>query len=130
MFIFEQPRTRAFGSTPKGGSVSATSLDIDTRFRLLRCLEKDPEITQRALARELGLSLGKTHYCLRALNDRGWLKINRFRQSKKKYRYLYQLTPSGLAEKTRITHRFLKRKLAEHQALTDEIERLRKELAR
>ena len=107
-----------------------TPIDIDTRFRLLRTLEKDPEITQRALAQEMGLSLGKTHYCLCALADRGWLKINRFRRSKKKYRYLYQITPSGLAEKTRITHRFLRRKMEEHQALSDEIERLRKELAR
>ena len=109
--------------------MSESPIDIETRFRLLRSLENDPEITQRALADELGFSLGKTHYCLRALTDQGWLKINRFRNSRKKYRYLYQLTPSGIAEKTRITHRFLKRKLAEHQALTDEIERLREELA-
>ena len=103
-------------------------LDLDTRFRLLRTLEKDPEITQRALADQLGISLGKTHYCLRALVDKGWLKIHNFRRSRHKQRYLYKLTPSGIAEKTRITHRFLKRKVAEHQALTDEIERLRHEL--
>jgi len=108
--------------------VPESFLDIDTRFRLLHTLEKDPEITQRALADELGISLGKTHYCLRALVDKGWLKIHNFRHSKAKHRYLYQLTPSGIAEKTRITHRFLKRKVAEHQALTDEIERLRQEL--
>jgi EPS-associated MarR family transcriptional regulator len=103
-------------------------LDIDTRFRLLRTLENDPEITQRDLARELDLSLGKTHYCLRALVEKGWVKINRFRQSKHKHRYLYKLTPSGIAEKTRITRQFLQRKVKEHQALTDEIENLRHEL--
>ena len=110
--------------------MSDTSLDLDTRFRLLRTLEKDPDITQRDLAHQLGLSLGKTHYCLRALVDKGWIKIDNFRKSRNKHRYLYQLTPSGIAEKTRITHRFLQRKMKEHEALTDEIDRLREELAR
>lgn len=114
---------------PKGGSVPETSLDIDTRFRLLRALEQDPQISQRDLAQELGLSLGKTNYCLRALIDKGWVKAGNFRRSKNKQRYLYQLTPAGIAEKTRITHRFLKHKLEEHRALTNEIERLRAELA-
>jgi len=108
--------------------VPESFLDLDTRFRLLRILEKDPEITQRVLAHKLGLSLGKTHYCLRALADKGWLKIDSFRQSRKKHRYLYQLTPSGIAEKTRITQRFLKRKIAEHRELTREIERLREDI--
>lgn len=113
---------------PKGGSVPESSLDIDTRFRLLRALEDDPNISQRDLSRELGLSLGKTNYCLRALSDHGWLKVDNFRRSRQKHRYLYKLTPAGLAEKTRIAHRFLKKKIDEHEKLTAEIERLREEL--
>ena len=103
-------------------------VDIDTRFRLLRALERDPAISQRDLARQLGLSLGKTNYCLRALIDRGWVKAGNFRRSKHKQRYLYKLTPSGLAEKASVAQRFLQRKIAEHQALHDEIETLRAEI--
>lgn len=106
-----------------------STLDIDTRFRLLRALETDPNISQRDLARELGLSLGKTNYCLRALTEKGWIKIDNFRRSEHKHRYLYKLTPAGIAEKTRIAHRFLKRKIEEHEALTEEIKRLRDELS-
>ena len=102
-------------------------MNLETRFRLLRALESNPEISQRALAEELGVSLGKTNYCLKALIEKGWVKAGNFGRSKHKHRYLYQLTPAGLAEKTRITSRFLKRKLAEHEALTREIEQLRQE---
>lgn len=104
------------------------SIDLDTRFRILRTLESNPEITQRDLARELGLSLGKTNYCLRALVKKGLLKIGNFRRSKHKHRYLYVVTPTGITEKTTLAHRFLKRKIAEHRALTEEIDRLREEL--
>ncbi|WP_376695200.1 MarR family EPS-associated transcriptional regulator [Wenzhouxiangella sp. EGI_FJ10305] len=103
-------------------------IDLDTRFRLLRALENDPNISQRNLAQELGLSLGKVNYCLRALIDKGWVKAGNFHRSEKKHRYLYKLTPAGLSEKARITNRFLKRKIAEHRALTEEIERLRGEV--
>ena len=103
-------------------------MNLDTRFRLLRLLESNPEISQRALAEKLGVSLGKTNYCLKALIEKGLVKAENFRRSRHKHRYLYQLTPAGVAEKTRITSRFLKRKLAEHEALTKEIEQLRKEV--
>lgn len=106
-----------------------TSLDLETRFRLLRVLHRNPDLSQRDLARELGVSLGKTNYCLKALVERGWVKAGNFGRSKQKHRYLYQLTPSGVAEKARITSRFLKRKLAEHEALTKEIELLREEVS-
>ena len=102
-------------------------MNLETRFRLLRALESNPEISQRALAEELGVSLGKTNYCLKALIDKGWVKVGSFGRSNHKHRYLYQLTPDGIAEKTRITTRFLRRKLAEHEALTREIEQLRRE---
>jgi EPS-associated MarR family transcriptional regulator len=103
-------------------------LNLEVRFRLLRALESNPETSQRALAEELGVSLGKTNYCLKALIDKGWVKAGNFSRSRHKHRYLYQLTPAGLAEKGRITGRFLKRKIADHEALTREIEQLRREL--
>lgn len=103
-------------------------IDLDTRFRLLSALERDPHASQRTLSREVGLSLGKTNYCIRALVGKGWIKVGNFQRSSNKKRYLYKLTPSGLSEKARIAHRFLKRKVAEHQALAEEIERLRGEM--
>ena len=102
--------------------------DSETRFRILRALSANPEMTQRELASELGISLGKANYCLRALVDKGLIKAANFRRSKHKSRYLYQLTPTGIAEKAGLTRRFLRRKVAEHRALTREIERLRDEL--
>lgn len=102
-------------------------MNLETRYRLLRHIEANPEITQRALAEEVGISLGKVNYCLKALVDKGLVKAGNFSRSQHKHRYLYQLTPAGLAEKARITGRFLKRKIAEHEELTREIERLRKE---
>ena len=105
-------------------------MNLETRFRLLRALESNPEISQRALAEEIGISLGKTNYCLKALIDKGWVKAGNFGRSKHKHRYLYQLTPTGLAEKARITGRFLKHKIAEHEELTREIEQLRREVGK
>ena len=93
-------------------------MNLKTRLALLRTLESKPDLSQRALARELGVSLGKTHYCLRALIDKGYVKAGNFRNSSTKRRYLYCLTPKGIAAKTRITRRFLNRKLLEHEALT------------
>lgn len=101
----------------------------ELNYRLLRILESDPEISQRRLAQELGISLGRTNYCLRALIDKGLVKAGNFYRSKHKLGYAYLLTPHGLEEKTRMTRNFLARKLAEHQAITEEIARLRKELS-
>jgi EPS-associated MarR family transcriptional regulator len=103
-------------------------LDDSTRYQLLRVLEERPEISQRHLARELGMSLGKTNYCLRAVIDRGWVKARNFKNSKNKSAYLYQLTPKGVSAKARITKRFLDRKLAEFQTLEEEIAELRAEV--
>ncbi|WP_376696652.1 MarR family EPS-associated transcriptional regulator [Wenzhouxiangella sp. EGI_FJ10305] len=103
--------------------------NTETRFQILRALSHNPEMTQRELAGELGISLGKTNYCLRALVDKGLIKAANFKRSKRKARYLYQLTPSGLTEKAGLTRRFLQRKLEEHEALTAEIQRLREEIA-
>ncbi len=103
-------------------------LDEATRYRLLTLLESDPKLSQRELAERVGISLGKVNFCLKALAEKGWVKIRNFRNSRNKSAYLYQLTPSGVAEKVRVTHAFLQRKLDEHAAIEAEIERLRKEV--
>ncbi|HKL81470.1 MAG TPA: MarR family EPS-associated transcriptional regulator [Desulfobacter sp.] len=97
------------------------------RYHILKQIQDNPEITQRELARVAGVSLGKINYCLRALADKGLIKAERFRQNPHKGRYLYALTPKGLEEKTRVTSRFLRKKLQEYDALKEEIERLREE---
>ena len=85
-------------------------------------------MSQRKLAEEMGISLGKVNYCLKALIDRGLVKVNNFRNSSNKRAYLYVLTPRGLSEKSRNTLRFLERKTAEFDALRKEIERLKREM--
>lgn len=105
------------------------SLDDELRYRLLKRLEANPEASQRELAGELGISLGKTHYALHALIERGWVKVGNFQRSQNKTAYLYRLTPSGIAEKAGAAQRFLRTKRAEHERLQAEIEELRAELA-
>jgi len=101
-----------------------TQLQEDTHFRVLALLERSPDISQRELARQLGVSLGGANYALRALVDRGMVKAQNFSRSERKLSYAYVLTPKGLAEKTKLTARFLKRKLEEYEALKSEIEAL------
>jgi EPS-associated MarR family transcriptional regulator len=98
------------------------------RYHLLRLLENNPGLPQRALANELNISLGKLNYCLNALIEKGWVKARNFRHSANKLGYLYQLTPSGILEKAAVTQRFLERKLHEHERLTAEIAQLQKEV--
>jgi EPS-associated MarR family transcriptional regulator len=94
----------------------------DIRFRILRQLEANPEISQRELAKMVGASTGGIHYVLTALIETGMLKLSNFTASKDKRRYAYILTPKGLAEKARLTRCFMQRKLAEYDALRAEIE--------
>lgn len=103
-------------------------LDDATRLQLLRKLEQDATLSQRELARELGISLGKVNYCLKALIDKGYVKAGNFRRSRHKSAYLYKLTPEGIAAKARATRSFLHRKQQEYEALAEEIEALRREV--
>jgi EPS-associated MarR family transcriptional regulator len=96
----------------------------DVRFRVLRVLEDNPDLSQRQIAGELGVSVGSVNYCLNALIEKGQIKVCNFRSSDNKLRYAYILTPRGVAEKTRLTGAFLKRKVAEYEALKAEIEAL------
>ena len=99
----------------------------DLRFRALRLLEANPELSQRDLARGLGIGVGRVHYCLKALLDKVLIKYDNFTASPDKRRYAYILTPAGLADKAAITARFLQRKIAEYERLREEIESLRAE---
>jgi EPS-associated MarR family transcriptional regulator len=99
------------------------------RYKLLRLLSVNPKISQRELARELGISLGKTNYCLTAMIEKGLLKAQSFKNNRNKRAYIYLLTPGGIEEKALVTLRFLGRKMAEYEALQHEIERLRHEAA-
>ena len=103
-------------------------LQRDMRFRILRLLESNPQTSQRALSQELGVSLGSVNYCLKALVQKGQLKISNFRASNNKLRYAYVLTPKGVAEKTALTGQFLQSKLKEYDALKAEIKNLQEEL--
>lgn len=98
------------------------------RLELLKLLHDSPQLSQRDLADSLGVSLGKANYCLRALMQKGHVKLANFRNSQNKRRYAYLLTPAGLEEKTRITLKFLGRKITEYETLGKEIEQLRSEL--
>ncbi|HET7307850.1 MAG TPA: MarR family EPS-associated transcriptional regulator [Gammaproteobacteria bacterium] len=103
-------------------------LDDDTRYRILKRLEDNPEVNQRELARELGISLGKVNYCLKALIERGFIKVSRFRNSVNKKAYLYHLTPQGMQDRTRMAIRFLQYKRAEYEALERELQILEQEV--
>ena len=87
--------------------------DNEDHFDLLRTIHKKPESSQRELANELGFSLGKLNYCLRALQEKGLIKIKNFKKNPKKSNYLYFLTPQGIKEKTNLTLNFMKRKMRE-----------------
>ncbi|MFN2645565.1 MAG: MarR family EPS-associated transcriptional regulator, partial [Burkholderiales bacterium] len=90
-------------------------LTDQTRYRILKLLEAEPHASQRRIARELGISVGRVNFCLQALVAKGLVKVNRFRSSSNKRAYLYLLTPHGLEEKARVTARFLRVKLAEYE---------------
>jgi EPS-associated MarR family transcriptional regulator len=97
---------------------------IETSSKLLRLLDRSPFLSQREIAKNLKVSVGTVNYCLKALTDSGALKVERFKETPSKTKYLYLLTPKGIKEKTRITGRFLKLKRKEYERLNDEIEDL------
>ena len=100
----------------------------DAHFRVLRILEKNPDITQRELAQQLGLSLSKTNYLVNALTEKGAIKIENFRRSDTKLKKIaYLLTPAGISERLRLTTGYLTRKKAEYEALKAEIKALEKD---
>ena len=95
--------------------------DNSDHFNILRKIKNKPNYSQRQMAKELGLSLGKLNYCLRALINKGLIKINNFKTNKNKIRYVYILTPKGISTKTKLTINFMKRKMKEYDELKKEI---------
>jgi len=102
-------------------------LDESTHYGLLKTLENNPNLSQRDLAKRLGISLGKVNFCLNALVGKGSLKINNFRNSDNKLAYVYLLTPSGIEDKARMTVHFLQHKMQEYERLRAEIAELQRE---
>ena len=103
--------------------------DDAARLAVLRLLAQQPQLSQREVSVALGVSLGKTHYLLHALIDKGLLKVRNFRRSDNKVAYAYVLTPRGVSEKLRMTRGFLKRKETEFDSLRRTIDSLRTELS-
>ena len=101
----------------------------ETHLKLLKLLEENPDLSQRVLASQLGVSLGKANYCLKALLDKGWIKVNNFKNNPKKLSYAYLLTPKGIEAKATLTVQFLARKMREYESLKREIDQLTGEVA-
>ena len=95
--------------------------DDQDHFSVLRKIKDKPESTQRELAGELGFSLGKLNYCLKSLRLKGLVKINNFKRNPNKINYIYVLTPKGITEKSKLTLRFMKRKMQEYEELKKDL---------
>ena len=102
-------------------------MPTETHLKILKHIESNPEASQRELARDLGVSVGKVNYCLRALINKGFVKAGNFKRNTDKLNYLYLLTPRGIEEKASLTANFLKRKIVEHERITQEIEQLKRD---
>ena len=103
-------------------AIKSKKINPDIHFRLLNALEDEPHLTQRALAKKLGISLGGVNYCLKALVEVGQIKMSNFENNPNKLNYFYLLTPKGLKEKTKLTKDFLRRKMSEYRNLKKEIQ--------
>ena len=96
-------------------------------YKLLKLVQEDPHLSQREIAKQMGISLGKANYCIKSLIDKGYIKAKNFYKSDTKGAYMYILTPTGWDEKARVTYRFLQRKMDEYEEIQQEIERLKSE---
>ena len=100
----------------------------DTHYKVMQLIHKQPDISQRELAKHAGISLGSMHYCLKALAEKGWVKAGNFKNNPDKSVYLYLLTPEGITQKSKLAIDFLRRKKQEYDELKHEIEELTEEL--
>jgi EPS-associated MarR family transcriptional regulator len=103
-------------------------VDEETRYKILSFLHDNPDISQRQLAGEMGVSVGKVNYCLKALIDVGYVKFCNFATSKKKMGYMYVLTPTGVSEKVKVTIKFLEIKQRQYDQMKKDIAKLQKEV--
>ena len=115
---------------PRASNLNRSSMNTEIRYRLLKLLESNPNLTQRQMAEAMGLSLGKFNFCLKELVKKGAVKIERFKSSNNKAGYMYLLTAHGIEQKTKITASFLRRKMAEYEQLKQEIHELSLEVNR
>ena len=113
---------------PCHAPICTPTMTEDTHYQVFKILELNPHISQRELAGELGVSLGKANYCIKAMIDKGLVKATNFKNSDNKRAYFYVLTPKGIEAKAKISVRFLSRKMEEYEALRVEIEELKAEL--
>lgn len=104
-------------------------MDDSTSYRIYKLIHDNPEISQRELARILGISLGKANYCLQGLIGKGMIKASRFCNNKNKSVYLYLLTPKGIEDKAKVTLRYLKRRMKEYDEIREEIAQIKEEMA-
>lgn len=100
----------------------------DAHYKLLKLIEQNPDLSQRELAKAMGISLGKANYCIKALIEKGWVKANNFRHSHNKLGYAYLLTPEGIEQKAVLTKKFLQRKIREYETLQKEIRELKRDM--
>ena len=107
--------------------METTRLKDEIAYKLLKLIEVEPHLSQREIAQKMGVSLGKTNYCLKALVDKGFIKLQNFYNNKTKSSYIYLLTPQGIEEKAAVTYRFLQRKINEYENIKQEIESLKVE---
>ena len=108
--------------------IKKSPMNSDIHFKLLDILEKNPELSQRLLSRELGISLGSINFCIRALIQKGQVKAHNFKNNSNKIGYVYLLTPQGISEKIKMTKDFLKKRINEYEELQSEIERLKQDM--
>lgn len=100
----------------------------ELQHKLFKMIAEHPHINQRELSHQLGISLGKANYCMKALIGKGWVKAQNFKNNKNKLSYAYLLTPSGIEQKASVTVRYLKRKMEEYDALKSAVEELKREV--
>lgn len=128
-FLSARPAVACPTFVPRPVSINGIRFVSEERqLKALKVLELQPEISQRQLAAELDVSLGAANYCLKALVEKGWVKLENFQKNPNKLGYLYLLTPMGIAAKSTLTARFLKGKLEEYEALKAEIEELQSQV--
>jgi len=120
-------RSKLEHSTTPTMPTRRSTINEETHFWTLKLLQERPGISQRTLAKEIGMSLSGIHYCIGALAEKGWIKMGNFSKNPDKLSYAYLLTPTGVAEKAALTRRFLARKMAEYEKLRSEIEALQLE---
>ena len=120
---------RTAACLPRSSLPDRDGMDEELHYRIIKLIEQNPEISQRQLAKAMGISLGKANYCIKAVLEKGLIKARNSKNSQNKLAYAYFLTPKGIDEKARITARFLNRKLEEYETLKQEIEELRSEVS-